>query len=637
MTQQKRGPAKAAPSVFHSLSPETSLESLTERVFNQPSPLLLVRDAIQKTIEKNFQKRMPKTEAKESAEKTMKKMTGFFKQSFTQEKATNGQSKEALLEELHTDVDDQPTQKKIEQWMSGTERKVGEAKQFLNDFYTQQGKFAAFEELHKICYARAEIGGIQEGFQFVGLIGKLIDSPALIKTAQFGLGLSNVALRVTDVLANSAMKTLGMAGVMAATGNWIGLAGAAVSLLLNSGPSDQQIMFVYMQKAFKHVDKRFDHLEKQFQSMREENQTKQANRKEMLEQKTKNLIREKQFLLKEIETLQEKNTALDQQMQRIIPDCDLKTQTPPLPLPTEAKTWIESHQTLELLQGQLALLTQQAENVELEKLIDAQPPFQMFNLPIWTKAMDAYLNILRYPNVRSIYRNPLRHLHQIIAMGETALSTIEKLQREPLLFQHLWRGYANSLLFISDFYREKYQQFFDKLPAQEKGPDDVVNAIIHPERMLTEEIKYVQQELLNREGKIGSDFERYLLILQTQKDLLITFCELLGAPKALITELNQLPDQAILHQQLHNLLQFKDPVVFSQAEKLYVTLNSAAKQLSQTVFSETLPLPTDGLGPRSGQVILSEAMNHGDPLSQVPQDDVGEITKIVRGYSRTHG
>lgn len=854
---QQAGVKATTPAAFPNFSPETSFESLSTRV-NKPSSLLLQRDVTEKKLEEHFQKRMPKKEAAKNAKETLKKITDHFKQSFTKNDATVEESKKELLKELDADVEDQSTQKIMHQFIEQTGEVVNKVKPSLNDFYAQQGKFAAFERLDKIQYARAEIGGVQEIFHEVGVLGKVLDCPALTKTAQFGLGLANVALRVTDVLASTALKTLGMAGVMAATGNWVGLVGSMVGLLipfLNSGPSEQQIMFDYMQKAFKHVDKRFDHIDKTLRDMHEENraqfknvndnikviyehiqvihkelhhimdignanlemskrlgqqiynfqeaiqlpldniqglikglhrlvsagfeeiqfkefrstlrqiddllvdhtsqssqallpltntlvgdyilemsrsrfhtgeflfdptlfnaltptqenlffsdlfpadqlfvthpdryeqarritelfreargdnrfligffaayakalladeqmdpqqitqviqqiidaknklqdeprdsdkkdhhyrtslvemdsqlaiwtrrnvtathsQLKQAKQKETLDQKNKNLIREKQLLLKDIETSQEKNAVLDQKMQQLMPDCDPKTQTPVFPLPSEAKEWIESHQTLEIQERQLERVKQQTENLELEKLIDAQPPFQLFNTAIFTKAMDAYLNILRQPNAALVYRNPMRHLHQIIAMEENALKTIGKLQHEPLLFQHLWRACANSLLFINYFYREKYQQFFDALPVQEKGRDDVVNAIIHPEKMRAQETKYVQQELLNRDCKTGSDFERYLLIAQSKKDVLIAFCELLGAPATLITTLNQLPDQKIIHTQLNKLLQFNEPAAFTQAEKMYLIVNNAARELSDTVFSETyeMPLPTN--------------------------------------------
>ena len=235
--------------------------------FEDERDVLFSKDDTQALLEKTFQKKqVPAAVAKQKAETLTNKINDHFSQQINTDRAdpAHQASKKALLDEIKTEADE-PTWESMKASMQGYGDTIEKAKVFYHDYETK--RVEAFQQtvmdLNALCFARGEIEGVGKTFEFLGVLGQLHQAPHFVKAAQVGQGLVKVAERVNDILVSKAKEKISDIGTMAATGNWFGLLTSVASLMLpflsmNQGPTQEEIIFDYLQNMLKHLDSRLD-------------------------------------------------------------------------------------------------------------------------------------------------------------------------------------------------------------------------------------------------------------------------------------------------------------------------------------------------------------------------------------------
>ena len=285
--------------------------------------------------------------------------------------------------------------------------------------------------------------------------------------------------------------------------------------------------------------------------------------------------------------LQQNAAQLDRTMQKLIPGFDIESQSPPVPLPLEAKEWISTHQALEALKMNALILEQQQHTLTLNAAIAgvrARPSFQIFNIPIWIKAIEAYLQGLTDPVLdRHYHRTHVEASQKIILMGEDMLAFVGFLQKQPAFSKNLWSGYTQALLHFLDFYHRGYEERRSQM-TQSVQDEYLCGKKLNDKLLRVGEAEYVQTLLKN------TSLTEYLLIVHTQKKLMSYFLALVDAPAELQNAFAALPDQNDLRTQLQKSAEFTRPAPFTQDE-IYQQINHVSSLLSRTLFRSGYVMP----------------------------------------------
>lgn len=217
-------------------------------------------------------------------------------------------------------------------------------------------------------------------------------------------------------------------------------------------------------------------------------------------------------------------------------------------------------------------------------------PTLVFNPHVWQIATLKYLQTIESDTAAVGYQDKdLRHIHRIITMAENFHDFFKRL-RNPNLFKHLWRAYAHALLFINEFYHHQYEEYL----ADQKTKNNN-EAIAQPALLKPHEIEFARK-ILNTKEKVEHEFEKFLTILEAQKQLLVVYSKLTGYPFNWL----ELPGKDIMIKQLQSLIQFAKPSSWFSATEVYEHLNAFSAQLDKgfhtpNVISDTerlLLLPT---------------------------------------------
>ena len=249
----------------------------SDTMFLSDADLPYSRENTEALLAKSLQnKQIPTAEAKQKASTLTDKI---FK-NHNQRTKTGGKdpvyqaARQQLLEEIRIETDS-VTFESLQYTMPEFEKTIDEARQLHHDFVNKEGQFAALAQPildeKALGNLQVSIDGLKMGFQTMAMVGLMTNSPEFVKASQAGIGLMDVATRVTEILS---MKFSEM-GAMAITGNFIGLGMSILSLVFpflnfSQGPTPYEIIFDYLKQLTGHLDARLDFIDNTLKLIRDD-------------------------------------------------------------------------------------------------------------------------------------------------------------------------------------------------------------------------------------------------------------------------------------------------------------------------------------------------------------------------------